>query len=59
MNTSSHALALDHGTLRLRLDIDLRTLAVGAAFLALLAVEAAVMLAASAYDAADQFLFTT
>ncbi|HZB92866.1 MAG TPA: hypothetical protein VE397_15575 [Stellaceae bacterium] len=59
MSKMLHAFAVDHGTLHFEVDLDLRTLAAAAAFLALLAAEIAVVLTAPARDLANQIFFTT
>jgi hypothetical protein len=51
--------AVDHGTLHVEVDLDLRTLAAAAACLVLLAAEFAVVLSAPVADLANQIMFTT
>jgi hypothetical protein len=53
------AFAVDHGTVHVEVDLDLRMLAAAVAFLALLAVEFAVVLSAPVADLANQIMFTT
>lgn len=56
----ARAFAIDHGTLHLELDVDLRTLAAVIAFMALFALEVAIMfLVGQGDDATTRLLFTT
>jgi hypothetical protein len=59
MSKMVQAFAVDHGTLHLEVDLDLRTLAAAVAFLALLAAELAIVLSAPVPDLANQIIFTT
>jgi hypothetical protein len=59
MSKMLQAFAVDHGTLHLEVDLDLRTLAAAVAFLALLAAASAVVLSAPVAALANQIMFTT
>jgi len=60
MANSSSTVAIDHGTLRLRLDIDLSTLAIALLFVTVAALEiAALAIGGSAQDAIEALSITT
>jgi hypothetical protein len=59
MTKMVQASAVDHGTLHVEVDLDLRTLAAAVAFLALLAAALSVALSTPVADLANQIMFTT
>jgi hypothetical protein len=59
MSKMVQAFAVDHGMLHLEFDLDLRTLAAAAIFLALLVAELAVVLSTPVADLTNQIIFTT